>query len=360
MKELNIITVQPDAAMFQWTVAVQLYNAKKLDILKYYNVLVFKPSDENSQAFNGKWKFLENKFPEAKFFYYRDTENVSEVMAAFGYIPLLRPWTLIQHWKAYPELKDNAIFYIDSDVVFTKYPDFLFNYKDDDINYISPAGSYTNASYFDSKSKDVILEEYHKYRGIDVLDKAASFCGINRKICEENNDKTGAAQYLLKNIDEQFWLDVFSSCTKIKAYLADINRQYFPSEDAGYQSWCSDIWALVWNLWKRKVPVETPKDMDFAWATQYTEEWDNKTMYHDASAVPHEETLKKDGKEFRTFFKRGNKIKIGPIEVFDYMLTYENPLLKTPFIDDLSYVSPELCSYKYTQLINETKQFLSK
>lgn len=358
MKELNIITVQPDVAMFQWTVAVQLYNAKQLGLLKYFSVLVFKPKDEENQPFNGKWKFLESKFPEAKFFYYRDTEDVSELMNSFGYIPLLRPWTLIQHWKAHPELEKKAIFYIDSDVVFTKYPDFLFRYKDDDVNYISPAGSYTNASYFDSKDKDVVLEEYHKYKEIDVLDKAASFCGINRKICEANNHKTGAAQYLLKNIDEKFWLDVFSSCIKIKAYLADINRRFFPSEDAGFQSWCSDIWATVWTLWGKGVQVETPDDMNFAWATQWASEWDNNSMYHDASATS--DILHKDGGEYRTFFKRGNKIKIGTLEFFDYMLTYENPLLKTPFDDDLSYVSPELCSYKYVQLIQETKKFLLK
>jgi len=358
MKELNIITVQPDCSLFQWTVAVQLYNAKQLGLLSYFQVLVFKSDDEKDQPFNGKWKFLERKFPEAQFFYYRDTEEITGVMGAIGYIPLLRPWTLIQHWKKYPELQEKAIFYIDSDVVFPKYPTFLDKYKDDDINYISPAGSYTNASYFDGKAKDVILMELDGYKKEDVLNKAASYCGISRKTCEANNDSTGAAQYLLKNIDVQFWEDVLQSCIKLKLYLADVNKRFFPSENAGIQSWCSDIWALVWNLWKRKVPVETPEDMSFSWASQYIEDWDKNSIYHDASASA--DPMFKDGKTFRTFFKRGNRIKIGTYETFDYMLTYENPMLKTPFIDDLSYVSPELCSYKYTQLILQTKEFLNK
>jgi len=358
VKELNIITVQPDTAMFQWTVAVQLYNAKKLGLLKYFQVLIFKSKNADDQSFNGRWKFLENKFPEAKFFYYKDTEDVSRIIDAIEYVPLLRPWTLIQHWKAFPELKDKAIFYIDSDVVFTKYPDFLFKYKDDDVNYISPAGSYTNASYFKSKRKDVVLSEVSKYDEIDVLDKVAGYCGIDRKTCEKYDDKTGAAQYLLKNIDTEFWNDVLSSCVKIKAYLADINKRFFPSENAGFQSWCSDIWATVWNLWKRKVPVETPDDMKFSWASEDANKWKEHSLYHDANATS--DTLTKGDKVYKTFFKRGNKIKIGPIETYDYMLSYENPLLKTPFDDDLSYVSSELCSYNYTQIIKETKEYLFK
>lgn len=358
MKNLNIITVQPDAPMFQWTVAVQLYNARELGILKYFSVLVFKSYDEKHRPFNGKWKFLEKKFPEARFYYYEDTENVSQVMAALGYIPLLRPWTLKQHWLKYPELEKDAILYIDSDVVFTKHPNFLFKLKDDDIQYFSQAGEYTNATYFDSKRKDVILEELEKYKKVDVLDKAASYCGITRAICEKNNDKTGAAQYLLKNIDSQFWQDVFDSSSKIKVYLADINRRFFPSEDAGIQSWCSDIWALVWNLWKRELPTDTPEEMNFCWATNYIEEWDKNYIYHDASASP--DPIKKDGKIFRTFFKRGNRIKILDQEFFDYTLSYEAPMLKTPFDEDLSYVSSELCSYNYCKIISDTKNYLFK
>lgn len=356
MKELNIITVQPDCAMFQWTVAVQLYNAKNLGISQYFSVLVFKSFDERDRPFNGKWKFLEKKFPEVKFFYYEDTENITKLMTAFEYIPLLRPWTLKKHWLKFPELAKETIFYIDCDVLFTKYPDFLFELKDDDTQYFSQAGSYTNATYFDSKRKDVILEELSEYDRIDVLGKAASYCGITRQICEKNNDKTGAAQYLLKNIDAQFWQDVQDSCVKIKVYLADINKRFFPSEDAGIQSWCSDIWALVWNLWKRGYQTDTPKCLDFCWASNYVEEWDKNYIYHDASASV--EPLKKDGKEFRTFFKRGNKIKIDNFETHDYILSYENPYLRTPFDDDLSYVSPELCSYNYTQEILNTKKFL--
>lgn len=138
----------------------------------------------------------------------------------------------------------------------------------------------------------------------------------------------------------------------------DINRRFFASEEKGYQSWVADMLALIGNLWKRDRKVITPKEMDFAWASQYTEEWENRTIYHDASAFP--DPFEKDKKTMRTFFKRGNRIKIDNYEFFDYMLDWEAPMLKTPFEDDLSYVSPELCSYRYCQEIAKTKEFLFK
>lgn len=358
MRDLKIITVQPDACAFWWTVAVQLYNAKRLGIEKYFQVLVFQSFDRRDEGFHPKWKFLEKKFPEAKFFYYKDTDNITEIFTTFNYIPLLRPWTLKQHWQKFPELQKDAVFYIDSDVLFTRFPQFLFDVKDNETVYASNAKSYISAEYFDSKIKDVILSELDVYKETDILNTAAGFCGINRKICEQNNEKSGGAQYFLKNIPSNFWQQVFDASLKIRTYLMAQNKRFFASEDAGIQSWCSDIWATIWTLWARGDDFQTPKEFDFCWASNYVSEWENTNIYHDASAM--QDPFQKDGKTFRTFFKRGNRVKVDNHEFHDYMLSWEMPQLKTPFDDDLSWVSPELCSYNYVQEILQTKKYLNQ
>lgn len=358
MKELQLISCVPDQSSFLWQTAVNLLNAREYGFSDKAQVLVFLSYDQLHRGFGSKWKFLERKFPESQFFYYPDNENITKLMVQFEYIPLLRLAMLKKHWLKFPELQDKAIYYHDSDTVFTQFPNFLDRYRHDDINYLSDTKSYLNSDYFDSKLKDVLPEKLDDYKKVDVLAKVAEYTGSSKEDWINNKDNTGGAQYLLKDIDVTFWEDCFSSSIKLRTYLMDINRRFFESEDAGIQSWTSDMWALLGNLWKRKREVITPKDMDFSWATNYVEEWNNTQIYHDASASP--DAFEKDGKTMRTFFKRGNRIKVDNFDFFDYILDWEAPMLKTPFEDDLSYVSPELCSYKYVQEIQRTKEFLYK
>lgn len=358
MKDLKLISCIPDNSSFLWQTAVNLLNARTYGFSDKAQVLIFLSDDQLDKGFNGKWKFLEKKFPETSFFYYPDTQGVTKIMTSFNYIPVLRQWMLKEHWKLYPDLQNSTIYYHDSDTVFTKYPTFLDILRDDEINYLSDTKSYLNVDYFNGKIKDVLPEKLEAYKQIDLMARIANITKSKTEDWYSNKDNTGGAQYLLKNIDQQFWEDCMAHSLAIRTYLMDINKRFFESEDRGLQSWCADMVSVIGNLWARDKKVITPQEMNFAWATEYTDSWDRNTIYHDASASP-DPTLK-DGKELRTFFKRGNRIKLGGQDFFDYILDWEAPMLKTPFDDDLSYVSPELCSYKYCQEIQKTKDFLFK
>ena len=127
----------------------------------------------------------------------------------------------MRYFRDHPEMKDKAVFYCDSDIVFTE----NFNidkYIDDDVCYLSDTNSYINASYFDSKVKDVLPEKLEAYKERDILQEITSINGISREIAEANNLHSGGAQYLLKNIDEQFWSDVMSSCLVIRTHLRNV------------------------------------------------------------------------------------------------------------------------------------------
>lgn len=330
MRNLVKITVQPSDLLFTWTLRVQLTNFRKHGFIENYRAIVWIPFNRLNDPLPKEWKELEIDFPEVKFFYYFDKENYIKVTQAFNYIPLLRPHCLRKHFEEYPELKDEAIFYIDADVILTK-PLDLSEFLQDDVCYMSQAGHYINADYFDSKIQKVLPEKLESYKKIDVLDELSKEIGINRKICEDNNNNSGAAQYLLKNIDAKYWAEVESACMVIIIYLGNINRRFFISTDEGYQKWCADIWAVIWNLWKRDIKTECPKILNFAWATDRVDRWDEVYIYHDAGATPENNKL---------FYKRA--------------LPYVNNIT-TPFEQDLSYVSPNFCSYKYVQTIQDAK-----
>ncbi len=334
MKKLRIITCQPNDRLFCWQLRVQLHNLRKYGLSGQYTALIWKHSDrKDNEMFNMEWLKLIEDYPEATFkFYEDDTNELLRLIRVMNYIPLLRPWLLHKYFAERPELKSDAILYMDSDVVFTRKPN-LEKLIQDNTCYLSDTRSYIAASYFDSKMKDVLPDKLEAYMEVDVLDELVKEFGLTREIAMKNEDGSGGAQYLLKNIDAQFWQNVFTGCIKILLNLRSVNRRFFENEDKGFQSWCADMWSILFNLWKKEYKTECPWEMDFCWATDPIGKWDQAQIYHDAGA--HTREIKPG---HRLFLKR------------------DKPYIdneKTPFDDDLSFVSSEYCSKNYVKEINE-------
>lgn len=276
MKDLKFICAQPDDNYYLWQVHLWLESLRKLNHSDKAIVLIFTP---NFREFNDKWSPLQNLYPEAEFFFVKDVDDMSKLLGV--YIPVLRPYSLMKYFKAHPERKNDAIFYCDSDIIFL--PNFnVDNYINDDIKYLSDTNSYINASYFDSKQKDVLPEKLEQYKTRDILQEVASLSGISREICEANNLNSGGAQYLLKNIDYKFWENVLSSCINIRTHLINVNKEFFESENKGYQSWCSDMWAVLHTIWRNKAQTLVIPEMEFAWSSDRIEKLERTTILHNA------------------------------------------------------------------------------
>jgi hypothetical protein len=261
MKELKFICAQPDDTYYTWQVHLWLESLRNIGHSDKAIVLIFIPS---FREMNEKWQQVIDLYPEAEFAFYKDHDGVSQKLGL--YIPVLRPYSLMRYWQDHPDMKDKAVFYCDSDVLFTD----KFNvdaYIDDDINYLSDTNSYINASYFDSKIHQVLPERLDAYKQIDVLDDLAKLCGISREMAEDNNEHSGGAQYLLKNIDAIFWEKVLRDCITIRSYLLNINKLYFKDESAGFQSWCADMWAVLWTIWYRGRETKNLPEMEFSWSS---------------------------------------------------------------------------------------------
>jgi hypothetical protein len=276
MKDLKFICVQPDDSYYTWQVNLWLESLRSIGHSDKAEVLIFTPLHRKR---NEKWNQIVDLYPESKFFFYNDVDNITNLIKL--YIPIIRPYTLIKHFKAHPYLKECAIFYCDSDILFTEKFD-VSKFLNDEVNYLSNTNAYINASYFDSKIKDVLPEKLDEYKQIDVLSECLSLLQLNRKIAEEKNNDSGGAQYLLKNIDEKFWIDVLSACINIRIHLMKINKYYFENEAKGFQSWCADMWAVLWTLWKNNTETKVVKELDFAWATDQITKLNDCTIFHNA------------------------------------------------------------------------------
>jgi hypothetical protein len=280
MKDLKFICAQPDDTYYTWQVHLWLESLKEIGEIDKAIVLIFTPIN---REFNNKWQKIIDLYPEAEFNFYKD--ELGDISKLLGvYIPVLRPWLLWRYFKEHPEMSDKAIFYCDSDILFTD----KFNidkFLDDDVNYLSDTNSYINAKYFDSKVNQVLPEKLEEYKNRDVLSEIASVIGISREIAEVNNDHSGGAQYLLKNIDATFWSKVMNDCILIRTYLQQINREFFKDENSGYQSWCADMWAVLWNIWFREQETKVVPELAFAWGPDPISKLETHSIYHNAGIV---------------------------------------------------------------------------
>lgn len=332
MKELKFIQCAPDDQYFVWQTHLWLESLREIGCSRDATSLIFTPK---TREFNVKWKQLEALYPESEFVYYKGLIEVNKLISI--YIPILRPYCLMLYFKEHPELKDKTIFYCDSDILFTEKFN-ISDYINDDICYLSNTNSYINAFYFDSKIKDVIPEKLEEYKKRDILQEACQLVGISREIAEKNNDNSGGAQYLLKNIDSSFWEKVLGDCIKIRVFLQTINREFFESENKGFQSWCCDMWAVLWNLWLREQETKVVPEMDFAWSSDSISKLDKVGIFHNAGITG----------PFH-----------GEIPVF-YKGTYHQG--KNPFTDPHlgevynSEKSKSLCNWWYVKKMLELKQ----
>jgi hypothetical protein len=272
MQNLRYICVQPRLLYYAWQVEVMINNFIKhginpnnIDILVAWN-----PNDLTTsvQANVDAWDKLASYYNSVRFFFYQDTRQYP-----IHYISSVRPNILKQHFAAYPELKDDAIFYHDCDIVFTKSPNwdkFLY----DKIWYLSNTNSYINSDYILSK-------------GQDVYDKMCEIVGINLLIPKLMNSNSGGAQYILKNIDAEYWEKVEKDSEQLYYQISQLNNQKKLADLTHHelQIWCADMWAVLWNGWLRGNETKVVPEMDFSWATDPIKRWEETTIFHNAGVT---------------------------------------------------------------------------
>ena len=303
---------------FMWQTQVQIVNFRKFGISDKMQVVVWW---NTNNRYLQKWHDIERQFPEVKFFYYEDTGVDLSL-----YIPQLRPHALKKHFIKYKdELRDKIFFYHDADIIFNRLPDFG-KLVEGPICWQSNCSSYLDYNYLQKKELEGGIKDNL------AIKKLASIGGIVPDMIKSYAGRTGGAQCILKNIDHTFWEDVENQVLAIrKAFFynipGSINSKYFESENKGFQSWCADMWALNFSLWKRDIVTDTTKDLDFSWATDDYETFLMKPIFHNAGATE---------KTTHLFFKG----------------EYRN---KSPFTHPIILPSEKTASRAYVEAILEAK-----
>jgi hypothetical protein len=300
--KLRFICAQPATKYYTWQVEVLIKNFMSMGINP--NMMDIVCAKQNGEI-PEEWSMLCNKYNMVRFFFYDDKR------ATKHYISSIRPNILKQHFETHHYLKDEAIFYHDCDIVFTKPIDWE-QYLQDDKWYGSDCRWYIGHNYIASK-------------GHNIFEDMCRIVGINPNLVKDNELNSIGAQYLMKGIDSQFWHNVERDCESLFQKITDKNS-IIKHADPDYhevQIWCADMWAVLWNGWKLGYESICAEGLQFSWATSHVSEWDKYSIMHNAGVTNNNSDLFNKGKYQNTIPPKDIK------------------------------VNPDACSYKYYELVKQ-------
>lgn len=302
------ITTQPDSNYYIWQLQVQLNNFKKFGCEdKCVVVLGYNPNI----GINPNAKEFEKK-TSARVLFYPDNRDLSTRL----YLPSIRPHLLKQLYKENPEVLLNKNFlYLDCDIIFTDYPDFS---KLNEEKFIHVSNTESLFSF------EKIMTENN-----DLFEKMCKVVGITPYVVNKNLGTAGDMTYAFKffhYFDYEFWDKVERDSTSLYKMMLVTNKK-----DSLGQVMCANKWALLWNLWLIGYDTKKSEELDTTWATNSIEDWNTHNLYNNAGVSE---------KDRGFLFYKGD---------------FEE---KSPFEEDLSFVSKEYCSSKYVEEIIATKSAL--
>jgi len=297
---MRFICAQPATAYYVWQTEVLLQNFMALGVNPNdIDIVCYK---ENGVLPND-WCKLANKYP-ARFLFYNCTRKTRH------YTSSIRPNILKQHWKAFPELENEVIFYHDCDIIFTQRPDKWITNE-----------MLTDDKWYGSDTRFYISHDYIISKGEQVLDKMCEIVGIDKEVVKANELNCIGAQYLMKGVDYQFWDDVERDCERLFKEITDLKPEFekiwidkMVSENLGYlkngklykngqdeeewryhelQIWTSDMWSVLWNGWKRGKQTVVHDNFRFSWGTSSEEEFYLRNIYHNAGVTDNKELFYK-------------------------------------------------------------------
>ena len=266
---LRFVCAQPAIKYYSWQLETMLNNFMEMGInLNQVDIVCWKENGIIPEEYSK----LANGYP-ARFFFYDDTRETKH------YISSIRPNILKQHFIAYPELENEAIFYHDCDIVFTK-PINWEQFLQDNKWYGSDCRWYIGHDYIISK-------------GEDILNKMCEIVDIDKQLVKDNELNSIGAQYLMKGINAQFWANVEKDCERLFKEITDINNEKKAANPTYHelQIWCSDMFAVLWNGWKLGYESICHPDLEFSWATSTEADWDRLNIFHNAGCTDAESGL---------------------------------------------------------------------
>lgn len=213
-------------------------------------------------GYNKDWNNFNTRFLGINIHAYRNHCDKS-------YKPSIKPYLLYHFFKEFNFLSKEQWCLLDNDVIITK----KFRKKKKGKVYLSDCSGYINLDYLEKK-------------GLGLAEGMAKELGIPYSVIVENDSGAGGAQYIFDNIDWKVWYRAYLNSLKLHAYLS-INRDTFyrDSKENCIQTWCSEMWAVLWSIWEGGHKTVIDEDMKFLFATDPIDAIDKHKVIHNAGVM---------------------------------------------------------------------------
>lgn len=292
---MKYFTSGPDNVYFEWQFEVMLTNFKRVGIpLEDCHVIVL---DAGCGARYEMYE-LAGRFPAANFHFYPfDLRCVS-------YLGSMKPFGMLKFFEANPDFSD-PIFYHDSDIIFLEKPNFE-HLLADDVWYFSDTISYVGYEY---------LARF----GIRQIAQMAAISGISIETIRLNQQNSGGAQHIMKNLSVDFWRKVVEDSFKIYDLLRKNGTEI--------QVWCAEMWANLYAALAMGYEVRVVPELDFISSTDLKSKRRDEVILHNNGVQPGSD-----------LFYKGEWLN------------------RRPFGDSgINLVNKAYCSHWYVEAINEVK-----
>jgi hypothetical protein len=302
---MKFVIALPDCDYYLWQMLVQINNFRKLGFEENTIYLIGKTSIQTSSTL---LKIM-NGGIRSSFFIFNDLRINPR------YSPSLKPYLMKCFIEQHPEIKNEVFFFTDPDVIFTKKIKFSDSETNNNVWYMSDTQSYLNSTYIKSK-------------GLELFKEMCKIVGIDEELVEKNDKNAGGAQIIVKNTTSDFWKKVELDSENLYIHMIETSNKYNPKHPI--QAWTAEMWATLWNAWLFGHETKIIKKMNFSWATDLINKWDESSIYHNAGAV---------------------------VENGDYFL--KSKYQRSPFNLDLK-ITNKYCSFNYVKEIKETEKNFNK
>jgi hypothetical protein len=266
MNNLRFVCAQPATNYYVWQVETMINNFIEMGVNpNQIDIVCWKENGIVPE----EWNKLANGYP-VRFFFYDDKRETR------NYISSIRPNILKQHWEKYPELKNEAIFYHDCDIIFTK-P--ITEWITDEM--------IVDDKWYGSDTRWYIAHSYIKSKGDDVIQKMCDIMEMEESLISDNELNAIGAQYLMKGLTYDFWNRVESDSEKLFKEISEQCNEKVKQDPTHHplQIWCADMWAVLWGGWRMGYKTICHTNFDFSWGTSGIDDYNKMNIMHNAGVV---------------------------------------------------------------------------
>jgi len=253
---MKYISAQPEIKYYEWQVDTMINSYLKNDVSPFDIIVLLGNT--------GEYKFdkLRSKYKYVSFISYPYKPEV--------YAPAVKPYLMSKYFGSCKCTQGEQYYYADADTILLK-----------------PLGPFTKDRVWLSDTKSYIGYDYIASKGEEILNIMADTAKIDKRIIENKKDSSGGAQYVFTGTDSDFWKSVYVTSNALYREMRRYNNEHKEKYKDTYpiQAWTAEMWATLWQFWKRGIKTEITKRLDFAWSTDKLETMEGKAILHNAGVL---------------------------------------------------------------------------